>query len=101
MGRGAVFCSFVLVAACGMAWRAYVATVLWRWFVVPLFALQPLPLAGALGLIVLVALAGPDPLKHQAEETRPMAKVLGAMVVSAFARPLAALLLGAWVAVFM
>ena len=46
----------VVVAAAFAVWRAYVMTVLWSWFVIPMFGLQPLTIAVAFGLCLFVAL---------------------------------------------
>ena len=46
---------FAFVAA-AMAWRAYVATILWGWFIVPFFGLPPLSLALAIGVTLAIGL---------------------------------------------
>lgn len=49
--------------------RSWVVTVLWRWFVVGLFGLQPLSISMAFGLITLVHLVTRDCLMRKEKLT--------------------------------
>ena len=44
------------ITAAAMLWRAYVATILWGWFVVPFFGLPQLSLAFAIGVTLVIGL---------------------------------------------
>ena len=77
-------------------WRAFAVTVLWTWFIVPLFALPPLPVAGAVGIMVVAALLVPNRADKTDLKDLPMEKVVG-MAVTAGNCAAVALLVG-WVA---
>jgi hypothetical protein len=51
---GAIALVFVLCAL-GVIWNGYVLSVLWGWFVVPTFGMQPLALAPAIGLALVAS----------------------------------------------
>jgi len=44
----------LLATVAGIAWAGYVLTVLWGWFVVPLFGLPELTIPAGLGLSLVV-----------------------------------------------
>jgi len=44
----------LLATVAGIAWAGYVLTILWEWFVVPLFGLPHLTIPAALGLSLVV-----------------------------------------------
>jgi len=77
-------------------WRAFAVTVLWTWFVVPLFALPSLPGASAAGITAMVALLVPSRAGVVDLKDLPMEKVAG-MSVTAAQFPAVALFVG-WVA---
>jgi hypothetical protein len=61
------FLALLALAPVGIIWGAYALTVLWGWFVVPVFGLDPISMTYAAGLGVLISFAfksvpdkGPD-----------------------------------------
>jgi hypothetical protein len=40
--------------ALGYVWKGFVLTILWGWFMVPTFGLQPLAIAPAIGVSIVV-----------------------------------------------
>ena len=50
----------LLVAVPITIWRGYVLSVLWAWFIVPLFGLPALSIPLAIGLMVIVSMARGD-----------------------------------------
>jgi len=71
----------------------WVATILWAWFVVPLFELPPLTIPYAIGLSYLIAMYRSNTVKKDAKLTGAKALV---MLVQWFATPLV-ILLFAWI----
>ena len=49
------FIEFILLIPC-MVWRGYVLSILWKWFMVPLFHLPALNIPFAMGLALIVFL---------------------------------------------
>ena len=45
---------YLPIAIAGVIWRGWVFTVLWGWFVVPLFGLPALGLSQAIGLMLVI-----------------------------------------------
>ena len=86
----------LMMAGLVLVWRAFAVTVLWAWFIVPLFALPPLSVAGAVGIMGVVALLVPNRADKTDLKDLPMEKVAG-MAVTAAQFPAVALLVG-WVA---
>lgn len=78
-----------------MIWHGYALTKLWEWFAVPLFNLPPLPLAGAVGLFVLVRFAASHP---QTPDTngKDFATLMAEGVSQAVMMPAISLLIG-WI----
>ena len=54
----------IALAALASIWKGYVLTVLWAWFVVPIFGLPVLSLAPAIGISLMVSF-----LTHQSDAT--------------------------------
>lgn len=79
-----------------MIWEGFVATICWRWFVVP-FGLPPIGVAQAMGLVLTVAVIHPR-VKNldDAKKVKPM-RVIG----RAFGDPLILLGLAYLVHLFM
>ena len=86
----------VVMSALVFVWRAFAVTVLWAWFIVPLLALPPLPVAGAAGITAMVALFVPNRAGVVDLKDLPMEKVVG-MSITAAQFPAVALIVG-WVA---
>ena len=86
----------LMMAFLVFVWRAFAVTVLWTWFVVPLFALPSLPVAGAAGITAMIALFVPNRAGVVDLKDLPLAKVVG-MSVTAAQFPAVALIVG-WVA---
>lgn len=57
-----------------MFWRAYVASVLWGWFAVPLFGVPPLTFIHAVGLSLTVAVLLRSSLALKKEEEADLGK---------------------------
>lgn len=87
-----LFPASVALLAFGVMWEGAVLSVLWGWFVVPLFGLPPLSLPFAIGLALVVGLLTAH--KTGNESTDPDKK--WAPLVTMVARPGAALLVG-WI----
>ena len=77
-------------------WRAFAVTVLWAWFIVPLFALPSLPVAGAAGITAMVALLVPNRVEKSDLKDLPLEKVVS-MSIAAAGFPAVALFVG-WIA---
>lgn len=48
------FVGLLAVVAIGSMWRGYALTILWAWFVVPVFGLPTLAIAPAIGVSLVV-----------------------------------------------
>ena len=81
-------------------WRAFAVTVLWAWFIVPLFALPPLPVAGAVGILAMSALLVPYRADKTALKDLPTEEVVG-MSITAAGVPAVAVFIGWGAKLFM
>lgn len=60
----------VVIALPLMLLRAFVFRYLWAWFIVPLFALEPLTYGQAMGVALIVAFfSSPSPIKKEYKES--------------------------------
>lgn len=78
--------------------NGFVISVLWGWFVVPVFGLPVLGVAQSIGLGVLVALVCPQPAQRKKVEGE---KPDGSALISALLMPWMALLIGWIVTLFL
>lgn len=90
----------VLVAALtllafGALWSGYVLTILWSWFVVPVFALPALALAPAIGLALVAGYLTHQYVPNLKAEGSEWDKV-GHVLTHTTVRPMFALFIG-WV----
>jgi len=60
--------SWLLTATVGVMWVGYVLTILWGWFVVPLFGPPELTIPVALGLALVVGYVTKDGQQMKPEE---------------------------------
>jgi hypothetical protein len=82
------FLALLALTPIGIIWGAYALTVLWGWFVMPVFGLAPLGLAHAAGLAVLTSFV----VRHVPEKATSTSHAVGVMLL----HPLFALAIG-WV----
>jgi len=89
---GAIFGLVVLVVVSAI-FNGYVLSLLWGWFVVPVFSLPKLPVTSAIGLSLVVGY-----LTHQVpeEKTRPFGEMMSRAIALAALKPSLALLFG-WI----
>lgn len=80
-------------------WSGYATSVLWGWFIVPVFGLDPLSIPAAIGISMVVSFLAKDVPDH--EEGKPFADVMAEAVGVAIARPLFTLISGFVVSLFM
>jgi len=85
---------FPALLVAGVLWRGYVFSVLWGWFMVPIFGLPPLAVAPAIGLAMV---AGFLLIQPSAPKDEGIAMMFGTM----FLVPLFAWLFGWIVHLFM
>lgn len=87
----------VLIFYAALFWRAYVATVLWSWFVVPVFKVPQLYTLHAAGIMLLIALLRDHGTArdHGPENATPGMR-LAVQLGTTFLTPLIALVV-AWV----
>ncbi len=81
----------ILVGAAGVFSTAYAFVILWGWFVVPQFHMQPLNLATAYAILMLVSLTRAARWKSSEENEQSFSSKIGEAVGSTIVSP--------WVAV--
>lgn len=75
--------TIILVGVVGVVYGGWVVSVLWSWFVVPLFAVPALSVAQAIGLSIVIAV-----FTHQVQESETdglwdaIGKSIGAALVT-------------------
>ena len=64
--------------------RGYVMVRLWAWFMIPMFKLPPLPVAGAIGLMVVVGMVTTkyEPKKKDKTEDFTYSKAITNMLIT-------------------
>lgn len=77
-----------------MIWRAYVATVLWAWFVVPQFGLAPLGILTFMGIGCLLMLFHGNAYKSDGRTDEEKVSDQYTSITIAFMVPAAALVMG-------
>ncbi len=83
---------FIVPAA---AWRGYVLSYLWAWFVVPAFGLPAISVLQALGLALLVGMTTHE-IPNEKENNDNIESSWGYVLAAAFLNPALALAMG-WV----
>jgi hypothetical protein len=84
-----VFAGIIAIDVLSIAWAAYVLSILWGWFAVPLFGLRALSVPEALGVALIVgAMARPYVPSREGDT--------GERIAMVFLKPALALLIG-WV----
>lgn len=93
-----VVATYIVVLIVSAVWGGYVLTVLWGWFIVPVFELPALTIPHAIGLAMVVTY-----LTYQAdfktEETRSEMKQFATACAYVFIKPAIALGIG-WIVQF-
>ncbi len=84
-----------VVQTLGSLWRGYVLTILWAWFIVPVFHLPVLTLLPAMGVALLVGFMTADSTGMKDEDA------MGSAITTEFLSPLMALGLGWIIHLFM
>ena len=88
-------CGLLALLVLGSIWRGYALTVLWAWFVVPVFHLPVLSIAPAIGLSLIVSF-----LTYQSDAKTPTddsaTDAFVKATLSTILMPLAALCIG-WI----
>lgn len=91
----------LVVVALGAILEGYVLTVLWGWFIIPIFHLPPLTIVPAIGIALVVGLltyhSNPDVEEKKRTGWEQFALLMGKL----FARPLVVLAFGWAVHKFM
>lgn len=73
-------------------WTGYVLSILWGWFIIPIFSLPPLSIPTAIGIAVISGL-----LTHQSRSGKEEgSSAFGQIIAFNFISPAAALLIG-WI----
>ena len=85
--------AWVVVAFASAIWSGYVLTVLWGWFVVPVFALPALRLPEAIGVSLIVHFLTAGRINTNKAD-KSLAQLFGEASVWALVRPLFGLLFG-------
>lgn len=92
MNAGLIAVGFVVLMVASTLWRAAVLSLLWWWFVVPVFKTLPLGLAQAAGLSLIVGF-----LTYQREyekENETTMEIFASATGRAFLVPLFAVVMG-------
>lgn len=89
-----------LMVACSIL-NGYVLSVLWGWFMVPVFHLPQLPVAPAIGLALIVSYLTYQPEPNYQEEEETAGQRFARSTSLVLGRPLLALLFGWIVHLFM
>ncbi len=71
---------FLIFAPLISIWRGYVFSVMWLWFIVPVFAAPPLRIPYAIGLALVIGM-----LTHQTRKTEDDPSMAHIMIVGALA----------------
>lgn len=85
----------LLISVPLMIWRAFVITVLWGWFVVPQFGLQPLGMVSAIGLTAVVRVFTSHLNNTESDKDKQNESIAGAIANSILVPALA--LLTGWI----
>lgn len=88
--------ALILIIPAALVWRAYVATILWQWFLVETYGAQAVPLAGMVGLMVLLCAIRGARMEPKRAPDAPEHGPLAIFTFSAIG-PAACLLVG-WIA---
>ena len=89
----AVGCVTILLLPLFAAWRSYVATKLWAWFVVSTFGLPALSMSAAYGLMLVSAMFVPQ-TQCDSKSGGGMSEAIGKIIGIQVAWPAIALFLG-------
>ena len=84
------------VATLAVIMRAWVLTILWGWFIVPMGA-GALSIGAAIGISVIVGMFTQHLQQDKAEEVKTVGGLVSHVVSRAFLAPLVSLLIG-WIA---
>lgn len=95
----AIIFGFVGLVVIATLWRAWVLTVLWSWFLVPL-SVPAISITSAIGISLIVGMFTHH-LQQKSNDSRNAADLVGAAVGVALGGPLVVLLLGWIVTLFM
>lgn len=63
----------------GVAWRGYVLSILWGWFIVPTFSLPPLLIVQAIGLSCVITAFGSPFMKKTKSSNDPKTEMIQLM----------------------
>lgn len=91
----------LVISPATTAWKGYVASLMWAWFVVPTFHLPILSIPAAIGLSYVVATITPAHVSNCIKEKESETKMVATSIATAFFYPLFLLGLGAIVRMFM
>jgi hypothetical protein len=89
MDKGWKFLLLLAVAPFGMMWSGYALTVLWGWFVIPVFGVAPIGIVNAIGLSTVLSYAMPTPTPQK--DDRDFDEKFFAAIGIAIIKPLFAL----------
>lgn len=92
--------SFVVVTSCivlGVLWGGYVFSILWGWFMVPIFQLPVLTVAQGIGIVLVMTLYIPS----QKSEKKDFKEIFCDSILLSIFRPLLALGIGWIVRLFL
>lgn len=77
-------------------WRGYVLTVLWGWFIVPVFHLPALTIVVAIGVAMVVGFLTYQQPEEKPNDTRSSTEKISAGIATALMHPAVYLLIG-WI----
>lgn len=81
------------VIAAAAVWGGFIASILWGWFMVPVFGLPPISIPAAIGLGLVASCFVASSHKERDDKTEAWAHLIGVLL----AKPLLLLCIG-WVA---
>ena len=93
--------SFILALVLGSIFNGYALSVLWGWFVVPVFHLPVLTVVPAIGIAMVVGYLTHQTEPDVEEKDRSAGEKVGRLCMLVFFRPLFALFFGWIVHLFM
>ena len=91
--------AFIIFLVLSSVYSGYALSILWDWFVVPTFNLEPISIPIAIGLAIVVSYLTNHTDSSQENNGDTFSEVLEKLTVKALVKPTLALLIG-WVVTF-
>jgi len=85
---------FIVIILLSVTYSGYVLSVLWEWFVVPVFNIQPISIALATGLALIVGYLTNHDSSNSEDTSSDFGEALSRFAGKAIAKPSMALLFG-------